>query len=175
MNFSNVKACPQFSPLKPASYTDAFAEPGTAPEDTIHANAFEETKLIPIFDISGKLVSTIPSTEKPEWQCQACMKGFSTKQSLERHKERYELCKNWETRAKIVEPVPVESVHKWATRTIDEALCILTDFNPRCKFCKKEFSNIGNLHKHFSNATTCNRLAYASVREAFTTTPSAHT
>ena len=186
MNPAPLQASCLLSPLKPTNCMDAYvdclhsslaiSQPADMPCDL----AFEAPSIIPIYDISGKLLKTIAANETPDWQCRACMKGFATKQSLERHKERHRLCAEWEDRNAAAPPVVIEeSVYKWAIRTVEEVLGEFKDdaHSPgwQCKFCKKEFSNIGNLHKHFSNATTCNRLAYNAVREAFTTTQAAHT
>ena len=158
-----------FVPIQASSHKSRFA-PAPYDEseggDLLPTLAFVSPQYVPIYDTSGQLVKTLAAGETPEWQCLACMKGFASKQSLDRHKDRHPLCKDWkETNA---QPVLLESVYKWATETLETALRDAKKDAILCKFCKKEFANIGNLHKHFASATVCNRLAYCSVSETFT-------
>ena len=118
-----------------------------------------------IYDVSGVLLGVVKPDEMVIWKCEACTKKFASKQSLERHHERFPLCKNWSGGP---DAAPTVAVHTWASRLIENAISIYDeDDGIQCKFCESRFSNTGNLHKHFNSAVTCNRLAYAAVKEAF--------
>ena len=43
------------------------------------------------YDLSGAHVAL----EKTEWNCGACLKNFATKQSLQRHKDKFIVCMDW--------------------------------------------------------------------------------
>lgn len=97
------------------------------------------------------------------WKCDACQVEFSTKQSLERHKDRHPLCKAWKEGD---EPILNESVYTWANEKIDEALSHETN-SKQCKFCEVEFASVGNFHKHFKTSTVCNRLGIREIKKVF--------
>ena len=110
----------------------------------------------------GEVMYRIEGDETLAIQCQACQKNFTTKQSLERHHSRFPLCKSWKGGN---EPFLQQSVYIWSRDKIDQAL---SKGNFRtCRFCEKEFSTIGNFHKHFESATVCNRLGMEAVKKAF--------
>ena len=112
-----------------------------------------------LYDISG----TVISDKSVSFQCNACEKNFTTKQSLERHLERFPLCKNW---SKCSESTPSESVYKWALQKLDTALMKEGD-EIACRFCSTTFTLVGNLHKHFQSSVVCNKLAYEEVKKVF--------
>lgn len=113
-------------------------------------------------DDKGKVLYRIEGNEALAFQCEACLKNFTTKQSLERHHYRFPLCKNWKGGD---EPVVEQSVYHWARDKIEEAL---SKGNCRtCRFCEKEFSTLGNFHKHFESSVVCNRLGMEEVKKAF--------
>ncbi len=126
--------------------------------------AFEQKSKMFIYDISGvKKEDRIEGDEALAYQCNACLKNFTTKQSLERHHERFPLCRFWE---KNDEPMLKESVYNWALDKIEEALC--TKENPKkCKFCEVEFASVGNFHKHFKTSVVCNRLGMREIKKGF--------
>ena len=124
--------------------------------------AFERTYTTHIHDENGVLIDVIKPNEIIIFPCKACTKKFATKQSLERHLERFPLCKNWkEGDGKLLS----ESVTLWADKIVTDA--IRGDTYKTCKFCNTEFSNTGNFNKHFASSVTCNRLAYKAVKKAF--------
>ena len=168
MSTAPLEASSQMS-LNSASLNEAYSAtpPSTSePTDVTPSLAFGLIETTPIFDEKGKIVGTVPAGQTPEWQCVACLKGFSTKQSLQRHKIRHPLCREWEQKGLETKHVFGESVYVWATRTVDEALASNED-GIRCKFCKTQFATIGNLHKHFTTAVACNRMGYLAVTDAF--------
>jgi len=113
-------------------------------------------------DEKGKVLYRIEGDETLAFQCQACRKNFTTKQSLERHHYRFPLCRNWKGGD---EPVLEQSVYSWSLDKIEQAL---TKGNCRtCRFCEKEFSTLGNFHKHFESATVCNRLGMSEIKKVF--------
>lgn len=135
-----------------------FDAPNFSPKDY----AFERNYTTHIHDENGILIDVIKPNEIVVFPCKACTKNFTTKQSLERHLERFPLCKNWkEEDGKLLS----ESVNLWANKIISQA--ISGEDYKTCKFCKTEFSSVGNFNKHFTSAVTCNRLAYTAVKKAF--------
>ena len=141
-------------------------------EGVIHHKAFEEPVSVPMYNVNGELERVLEPGEKPAWQCVACHKAFVTKQSLERHKERHPLCKEWESREEnkvAARPAPPkESAYEWALKILEENLSIVNvDKKVACRYCSQSFSNVGNLHKHFNTAVVCNKLAYMKIKEAF--------
>lgn len=117
-----------------------------------------------IQDTSGNVVDTIKKDEILGFECGGCLKIFTTKQSLQRHHERFPVCANWEHTEDI--PAGIGSVYDWAIGKIEDAITADDDFNT-CKFCSTEYSNAGNLHKHLRSSVPCNRLAYAAIKKAF--------
>ncbi len=114
-------------------------------------------------DDEGNVLYRIEGDETLTFQCQACQKNFTTKQSLERHHYRFPLCKNWKGGH---EAVLEQSVYSWAKDKISDALT-KNNTCKTCRFCKKEFSTIGNFHKHFESATVCNRLGREQIKKVF--------
>jgi hypothetical protein len=134
-------------------------------------NAYSDSISVPLYDETGQLLYVLNPGEKASWQCIACGKAFASKQSLERHKERHPLCKTWEMMPKS-EETPTESAYEWALKIIEDNLRVTNPLLERlekvqCKYCSKQFSNVGNLHKHFNTAVVCNKLAYKYIKEAF--------
>ena len=124
--------------------------------------AFERTYTTHIHDENGMVIDIIKPNEIVVFPCQACTKKFASKQSLERHLERFPICKEWkEGDGKLLS----EPVSQWASNIIGEAL--RGETHKTCKFCKTEFSNVGNFNKHFASSIACNRLAYTAVKKAF--------
>jgi hypothetical protein len=115
-----------------------------------------------IQDLSGTIVRTVETHERIHWPCKACQKTFATKQCLERHHDRFPLCKNWKQEDG---PPLSEPVTQWAGNLIAEAL--KGETHKTCKFCQTEFSTVGNLNKHFASSVPCNRFAYSAVKKAF--------
>lgn len=113
-------------------------------------------------DEKGAIVYRIEGDQTLAYQCQACHKNFTTKQSLERHHGRFPLCKNWKA---TEEPAFEHSVYTWARNTIEAALS--KGNSTTCRFCEKEFSSLGNFHKHFESATVCNRLGLRELKKVF--------
>jgi hypothetical protein len=134
--------------------------------------AYGSQTSVPMFDMHGKILKVLEPGEKPKWQCVACCKAFVSKQSLERHKERHPLCKQWEEMP-TKEETPKDSAYDWALKLIEDNLGT-SDFphnhqkRIKCKYCQIDFSNVGNLHKHFNRSVVCNKLAYKAIKEAFT-------
>jgi len=135
-----------------------FDSPNFSPKDY----ACERTYTTHIHDENGVLIDVIKPNEIVVFPCKACTKNFATKQSLERHLERFPLCKNWkEEDGKLLS----ESVGLWANKVVSSAI---TGANHKtCKFCETEFSTVGNFNKHFASAVACNRVAYTAVKKAF--------
>lgn len=124
--------------------------------------AFERNYTTHIHDDNGMVIDVIKPNEIVVFPCKACTKNFASKQSLERHLERFPICKGWkEGDGKLLS----ESVTLWADKIVSSA--IRGESYKTCAFCKTEFSNAGNFNKHFASAVTCNRLAYTAVKKAF--------
>ena len=129
---------------------------------SVNEYAFERNYTTHIHDENGVVIDIIKPNEIVVFPCKACTKKFASKQSLERHLDRFPLCKGWkEENGKLLS----EPVTQWASNIVAEALHGET--HKTCKFCKTEFSTVGNFNKHFGSAVTCNRLAYAAVKKAF--------
>lgn len=128
---------------------------------SLDSSAFQKNCKTVIYDVSGAVQKTLETVIL----CEACEKTFASKQSLERHKERFPLCKSWVQDAKS-EPFLTESVYIWAQGKIDEALTE-KDCCKKCKFCKVEFATLGNFHKHFKSSTVCNRLGMREIKRVF--------
>jgi hypothetical protein len=116
-------------------------------------------------DEKGNEILRLEKNERIVWPCKACLKDFSTKQSLERHHERNRVCSEWKEGDDTL-PAGIGNVYQWACEKIDSAVSCEDDCRT-CRFCSTTFSSPGNLHKHFSSAVACNRLAYAEVKKAF--------
>jgi hypothetical protein len=103
-------------------------------------------------------------------ECEACMKKVSNIESLEKHYEKNPACAKWKSLTLLPNAsLPNTSFKKGIHLIINELLDKSIHINGKleCKFCNKTFVNTGNLHKHFNNATVCNRLAYIEFKELF--------
>jgi len=114
-------------------------------------------------DEKGEVIYRIEGDQSLTIQCEACQKNFTTKQSLERHKDRFPLCKAWVKRDEVL---ITDSVYTWANDLIEKALTQETN-SKQCKFCQVEFASIGNFHKHFKTSVVCNRLGMREIKKAF--------
>ena len=134
--------------------------------EAIHEHLGEQRDYTTIIqDEKGNVVRRVEKDERIFWPCKACLKNFTTKQSLERHHERNTVCKTWNAGSDEL-PAGVGNVYQWACETIDKALSSDKD-SMTCRFCSTKFSSAGNLHKHFSSSVACNRLAYVAIKKAF--------
>ncbi len=115
-------------------------------------------------DEKGKVLYRIEGNEALAFQCDACLKNFTTKQSLERHKDRFPLCKAWVGGGQ--DDLISESVYTWALKKVDEALSKENN-DKMCRFCEVEFASVGNFHKHFKTSILCNRLGLKEIRKTF--------
>jgi hypothetical protein len=110
------------------------------------------------FDVYGTDSCGNVSTEKI--MCHACHKKFSTKNSLTRHEEHSPVCLKWlsqEPQDSLCHSLNLFGIIEDAKKN-----SISMDDTNTCLHCNSSFSNIGNLHKHYKTATTCNRLAIKS-------------
>ena len=131
-------------------------------EPELDCLAYPRDYKVQVQDSNGLVIGVVNPDETIIWKCEACTKKFASKQSLERHHDRFPICKSWkEGDGKILS----ESVNQWASNVVADAIC--GDDARTCKFCSTEFSTVGNFHKHFAGSVTCNRLAYKAVKEAF--------
>lgn len=90
-------------------------------------------------------------------ECVACCKCFTTKYSLRRHEERSPVCLKWIS----IKPEKTEESFNFIDYITDlkrNAICS-NDMENTCKHCYANFSNIGNLNKHFKTSIICNQLA----------------
>ena len=107
-------------------------------------------------DKCDSLIPTEISNERV--MCEACCKTFSTKSSLTRHEERSPVCLKWLS-------INPDKRTFYSSNIIDilentkKSVLSAKNNEVSCLHCDTVFSNIGNLHKHFKSATTCNQLA----------------
>lgn len=113
-------------------------------------------------DIDLKLLDT--SQIKREIKCEACMKKCTSDKSLHKHYKKSIECKKW---IDLPEKHNVQ-LHKGIHLIINDVLKnAISDINLECKFCNSNFTNTGNLHKHFNVSPVCNRLAYYDFKQLF--------
>jgi hypothetical protein len=118
--------------------------------------------------LSGKVSNTTQLPEKKveikktEIKCGACSKTFTVENSLKRHYKRNPACVKWiETSDKSKEEKPVElkkGLHRIVNELLEKAIC--GENNLKCMWCETEFVSTGNLNKHLSTSTVCNRMSY---------------
>jgi hypothetical protein len=104
------------------------------------------------------------TTEKTEIICLACNKHFTTQNSLKRHKERSPVCLQWLT----IKENEIVNLYKEEVNIIDLIeqtkiqATMSNGISNKCKYCDKNFSNIGNFHKHYKTSISCNLMAIHS-------------
>jgi protein-tyrosine phosphatase len=84
--------------------------------------------------------------------CQACHKEYSGFMGLLQHHTRNKMCKKW---TDILEKN--NDIAKKIQETYEESHN-LRDPVHKCEACLKEFSNVGNLNKHFRGNPECQKL-----------------
>lgn len=137
-----------------ASQVEEKAEPQA--EQQAHQQMYGETKIQ-----TKHMFNTFTSVI-----CKACQKTFTTKASLKRHEERHPLCVKWQNIDEALIP-------KIGIQVIPSFLCIIEDakrtlFNGEskgisCNNCKKHYSNISNLNKHYETSIMCNKFALLEI------------
>lgn len=102
-----------------------------------------------------------------KFECVACGKTFTANSSLKRHHERSNICSTWiETKKEV--KTPFEPFFSSILVKLDNAM---TEDGKSCKYCKRAFSTVGNLHRHFGPSNpVCNRLAYEFFSNIFIAT-----
>lgn len=153
-----------------ADVAEAYGEKGTW--SSVWDNNFlkplekEIGKELPVhivkYDETGK-----SSNGLGKFECVACGKTFTANSSLKRHHERSSVCSNWiETRKEV--KTPFEPFFSSILVKLDNAM---TEDGKSCKYCKRAFSTVGNLHRHFGPSNpVCNRLAYDFFSNIFIAT-----
>jgi hypothetical protein len=100
-----------------------------------------------------------------EFKCGACMKTFATKASLQRHQDRFTVCKEWIELPQKTDPTKLtKGIHLIINELLERSI---GDGELECKYCKTKFMNKGNHHKHFNTSTVCNRMAYQEFKRLF--------
>ena len=96
--------------------------------------------------------------------CEACNKKFTTKSSLKRHHERSQVCKKW---ISLEKPNPfkfdisiVDFIEDIKYKITIRNLTTENENMIYCKYCSVNYSNVGNVNKHYKTAIICNMLAY---------------
>ena len=119
-----------------------------------------------VYDLS---TSDSPQQDQCLAVCQACNKTFTNKYSLKRHEENTPVCYKWnqiKTREDGTENPTVADGANILDMLDEFRLKILTTSGnaTRCQYCNTQFSNTGNLNKHFRTSVTCNKLAVTNFR-----------
>lgn len=108
------------------------------------------------------------------FKCEACFKTFTTNSSLKRHEERSPICLKWLSVEKkniyfndgfrdnsfnFIDFLDDLKQKIISGKRFDDQTLVQENM---CIHCLTQFSNIGNLHKHYKNAPVCNQLALYS-------------
>jgi hypothetical protein len=108
------------------------------------------------------------------FKCAACLKTFTTNSSLKRHEERSPICLKWLSVEKKNIPFNDgcrDNSFNFIDFLDDMKQTIISgkridgqvlEQKNMCIHCLTQFSNTGNLHKHYKNAIVCNQLALYS-------------
>ncbi len=132
------------------------AEIKSTPFTHLEQPSSKPSKKFVIYDISGMVQATGVS-----FSCLACYKKFSTKASLKRHHERFPVCERLIQDRNLVENqmqenTQVESLDNFVSRLVQESYY---DTPFVCRYCEEQFTNRGNLNRHFTYSVACSRLA----------------
>jgi hypothetical protein len=101
---------------------------------------------------------------KDSYECNACLKQFTVKETYEIHVATSLSCKKWnELSPSEKENNPPKAIHEMADDWLDLAIGVPDRI--QCKFCKMTFVNRGNHHKHYKVAAACNRLAFLEFKK----------
>jgi hypothetical protein len=101
---------------------------------------------------------------KDSYECNACLKQFTVKDTYEIHVATSLSCKKWnELSPSEKENNPPKAIHEMADDWLDLAIGVPDRI--QCKFCKMTFVNRGNHHKHYKVAAACNRLAFLEFKK----------
>jgi hypothetical protein len=115
--------------------------------------------------IYGNDICEKETDDRTTIHCNACFKTFTTKNSLKRHEERNPVCLKWLATDKSSQPnVYKDSSFNFINfmEDIQKKIITMANTENKCNYCSVQFSNIGNLHKHYKCATVCNQLALHS-------------
>jgi len=110
----------------------------------------------------------------PKNICMGCSRSFTKRSSIQRHYQRSPACVAWINSNSSTSSAdeksdndipPPDALHKLVNTIATEAMSSVNEDSIVCLYCHKTFSNMGNMHKHYTNAVACNRLACKKFME----------
>lgn len=130
------------------------------------SDIYDDKQQPPIYNFDLDVQESVERLE-----CQACNKVFANKYSLNRHMENTQVCYKWmllsntdtnKNNTGITSDIKLQTTEANILDILDTLrnnILTCKDNTLQCQYCNKQFSNIGNLNKHFRVSVACNKLA----------------
>jgi hypothetical protein len=104
-------------------------------------------------------VSPTTVIPEPEAVCESCGKLFMKKWYYTKHLKNNPVCVDWQNHPNKDDGLKLEDgLHILVNKLVEKSFT--NENNQTCRWCKSNFTSIGNLHKHFTHANVCNRMSF---------------
>lgn len=96
---------------------------------------------------------------EPEAACDSCGKIFMKKWYYTKHLKNNPVCVEWQSHQNREDNLHLDKgLHIIINELVESSFTKET--NLVCRWCKSDFTSVGNLHKHFTHANVCNRMSF---------------
>lgn len=111
------------------------------------------------------LENLLVGNSKKKHKCKACQRNFACAKSLQNHLDNMEVCRNWTSYPEEARNLTLNRPIGYFMNELLDGATLDSINDIKCKYCKAQFVNKGNLNKHFIGSNVCNRLALHELKQ----------